>query len=339
MIRVTTTTIDDDNGTLPTFTILSYNCLAPKLATPQMFPRSDPKYLQFDYRSKLLEQELCQLNADIACLQEIPGNDFETWLTPFMLSRGYAQGLYPKTSEPLPMAPAIFFKSNKFSLVEHRCIDFCAQAKLVSSSLENYCAGLLCLLEIIDDVHKRKICIANVHLSHHFELPEIQLFQLKMLFSEVETMGSSAPFVLVGDMNSSWLSVAVDYIRHGCISQTSPFYKRLHDVFTSIFNGDAQKATNYLAEKNCYSDEKLLSAYNNQTFEMIFTVYNVPLWSSTIDYIWLERDRMRPIELLDALSNNIGQQHLRNFTLPNAEHPSDHLPIMVKLQLLPSINR
>ncbi|UJR18940.1 hypothetical protein I4U23_022070 [Adineta vaga] len=251
-----------------------------------------------------------------------------------MLSLGYAQGLHAKSSKST-MGVAIFFKNDKFSLVEHRCVDYHARAQPVFSSLENGNSGLLCVLEILDDFHKRKICVANTHLSHHFELPQIQLFQLKTLLAEVESMASFSSFVLVGDLNSSWLSVTVNYIRHGCISETSPFFKRLLVVFTPIFNGDAQKATDYLNEKHHYSDEKLLLAYNKQTFEMIFTVYNVPLWSSTIDYIWFEPDHMRPIELLDALTNDTGLVHLRNFTLPNAEHPSDQLPIMARLQLLP----
>ncbi|CAF4552722.1 unnamed protein product, partial [Rotaria sp. Silwood2] len=123
MIRVTATAGNNDSDKLPTFTVLSYNCLASHLATSSWFPRTDPKYLEFSYRSKALEQQFRQLNADIACLQEINVNDFHTWLVPFMLSLGYAQGLLAKDRESALMGVATFFKNDKFSLIEHRCVD------------------------------------------------------------------------------------------------------------------------------------------------------------------------------------------------------------------------
>lgn len=333
MIRVTTTTNSSDDAELSTFTILSYNCLSSSAEKPKMFPRTDPKYLKFDYRSKLLEQEFRQFNADIVCLQEIVVNDFHKWFTPTMLLLGYAEGLFTKCEEAED-GEAIFFKKDKFSLVKHRSIDYNARAKQVSSSLCDKNSSIVCVFEIIGNPQKQQLCVVNMHLSHLYEQPEVQLFQLKMLMAEVETMASSLPLVFAGDTNSFLLSAPTDYIRDGCISKSSRFFKRLLSAFTPVFNDDVQKATEYLTEKHRYSDEKLLPAYSNQTFELIFTVYCAPLFGTTPDRIWFQQDRLRVIELLDPLMKDAGQTSLRNFTLPNAEHPSDHLPIMARLQLL-----
>lgn len=334
MIRVNAATNVNDIDQIPTFTILSYNCLASNSATSENFPRSDPNHLQFRHRMRVLEQEFRQYNADIVCLQEIYLNNYYNWLSSLMNTLGYAQGLYAKATESMN-GVATFFKADKFSLIEKRCIDYYRQAQVVSPSLVSNNSGVLCILELTNDYHRRKICIANTHLSRDPELPHIQLFQLKTLFAEAENMSSFSAFVLAGDFNRPWSSVPVDYIRHGCIPRTSKFFSHLQNVFASIFDDNVERATNYLSERNILPDERLLSAYNTQTFEMLFTVHSVNHGSMTADYIWYERNCMQPVELLDALSDSINLQNLRNFTLPNAEHPSDHLPIMAKFQLLP----
>ncbi|CAF3783778.1 unnamed protein product, partial [Adineta steineri] len=76
--------IDDYPTPVSTFSILTYNCLASNLAEAQYFPKTNPAYLDFSYRSKLFERELQSFNADIVCLQEMHKDDLRRWLNPFL---------------------------------------------------------------------------------------------------------------------------------------------------------------------------------------------------------------------------------------------------------------
>ncbi|CAF5188571.1 unnamed protein product [Rotaria sp. Silwood1] len=76
------------------------------------------------------------------------------------------------------------------------------------------------------------------------------------------------------------------------------------------------------------------SAYNKNTFLIPFTTRIVDDFCGTIDYIYYQRNRMRPLHLLNPLHNDDELVIHNDFTLPNEQHPSDHLPLMAELDLL-----
>lgn len=60
------------NSAKPLFTLLSYNLLSPSYMWPQVYTYVPEKYKDWNYRHKLLEQELLdKYRADIMCLQEL----------------------------------------------------------------------------------------------------------------------------------------------------------------------------------------------------------------------------------------------------------------------------
>jgi len=52
-----------------TFTVFSYNILAEKYATPQMYGYTPSWALSWEYRKELILQEILAYSADIVCLQ------------------------------------------------------------------------------------------------------------------------------------------------------------------------------------------------------------------------------------------------------------------------------
>jgi len=49
--------------------VMSYNILAPSYCTAEKFELTNPKYLDWEYRKKLILDEIAYYRADIICLQ------------------------------------------------------------------------------------------------------------------------------------------------------------------------------------------------------------------------------------------------------------------------------
>ena len=330
-----------------TFTILTYNCLASNLAEHQYFPQTNPAHLDFSYRSKLFERELQSLNADIVCLQEMHRDDLHNWLSPFLSQLGYDNGTFAERGgSKAKDGVVIFFKRNKFKLItQHRLGYFdIAQSQFPNqAALATYNAALFCLFQIQNDQanesnkEQQQIWICTTHLNWNHTLPATQLFQIRTLFSELTRLNketSDSPFVIVGDFNSQPNSVVHDYIRNGFVADTADYYSKVRDVYLPLFDGDVNKTIAYLSEPHMYK-KALESAYNENTFTLPFTTRIVNHFCGTIDYIYYQRDRIRPLQLFNPLHDD-GERAIReDFTLPNERHPSDHLPLMAELAVLP----
>jgi CCR4-NOT transcription complex subunit 6 len=85
------------------FSILCYNILCDRYASPYMYGYT-PKYaLAWDYRKKLILDELLDYNADIACLQEVNAETYHEFINGELGAvgenrrGGYAGVFFPKT--------------------------------------------------------------------------------------------------------------------------------------------------------------------------------------------------------------------------------------------------
>lgn len=62
--------------TFPHFSVLQWNQLNSSLSTPSSFPKIDPKLLDWELRSPLIEEALNKNLASIICLEEVDQIEF-----------------------------------------------------------------------------------------------------------------------------------------------------------------------------------------------------------------------------------------------------------------------
>ncbi|CAF1511924.1 unnamed protein product [Didymodactylos carnosus] len=326
------------------FTIMSYNCLASNLAKSQYFPKSDPVYLDFGYRSKLFEGEFKRFDSDIVCVQEMNKNDFQTWLLPYMIQLGYAPGLFSERGGTAEDGVSTFYKRDKFSLLHYERLGYSDYAEAQYKSWKNklpleqfnlatYNAALFCNLKMLKN--NKSVWIVNTHINWNTAHAHTQLFQVKALLTELVRLNQdNTTFVIVGDFNSKPESIVVEYLLKGYVETTSLHYKNVYDMYSTIFDSK-ERSGQYLAEKHSF--KTIESAYNEQTFQLPFTSRIAGHFEGSIDWIWYQKDKLKPVVLLNALNTDdekVLQKERDKFTLPNEKHPSDHLPIMVKFQFL-----
>ena len=309
-------------------------------ATAHAYPYCERWALEWQYRARLVVQELVDTNADVICLQEAQRDHFERDVEPAMKSAGY-EGLFTqKSRESMGAAGkvdgcAMFWKTTKYRVAEQRNISFndLAYAEAQNANLNDrdehaYLTRLVkdnvAQLVVLEDYpapghRSRRIALANTHLYSHKDFPDTKLWQSLCLLRALEGFTSRSretlPLVLAGDFNSGPESSVYELISTQAIN---PRHPDLQPRQTSQFG-----ATNVLPDARQISHRiPLGSAYaallgNEPDFTNLTLGFR-----GTLDYIWFDQTHLRcaavanipPIQLLTRAGD----------ALPNPQYPSDH---------------
>lgn len=213
------------------FRVVTYNLLADLYADSDysrtsLFPYCPPYALAIDYRKQLLMKEIRGYNGDIVCLQEVDSKIFYFDLVPFLRISNFVGTFKPKgqTAEGL----AIFFNSNKFSLIRNDGInigeniatldifnDLYLRIKdnepLITRITERSTAVQVTTIQAIDS--RKIVIVANTHLYFHPDAAHIRLLQATFCLKYVESIyrqvkqelnadESDISIIFCGDFNS-----------------------------------------------------------------------------------------------------------------------------------------
>lgn len=138
------------------FTVMSFNVLCDKYATRQLYGYCPNWALSWEYRRKVILDEIRNYNADIICLQEVETEQFYNYFFPELQRDGY-DGIFSPKSRAKTMSEnerrhvdgcAIFFKKRKFSLLKKHLVEF---NQLAMSNAEG-CDDMLNRVMIKDDI-------------------------------------------------------------------------------------------------------------------------------------------------------------------------------------------
>lgn len=325
----------------PKLSVISYNLLAPSFAKPLWYTNSDIKHLDWSCRCKKIEAQFKSHNADLVCLQELQESDFKNWLKPYMRTLGYDGVMYRKHREnPYESAEdgcATFFKENRFNLISENRLDYSDYARKMSTSFRDEVAmsqfalpvhnvGILCQLKQSDG---KSIWLVNTHLHWNRKNPHTQLFQVKALLTELSRLSNSDPFIICGDFNSVPGSAVHEYLKNGYIDTKSNHFGTLCKTYSELF-ATTEQMRKYMEQR--HEMQYIKSAYCEETMMMPFTkcVTGKYKFRGIIDYIWYSSDQFTPISLWkDLISREENDEEL---SLPNENHPSDHLLILAEFE-------
>ena len=183
--------------------VMSYNILADAYATSKaalkyLFSYCPVDFLQIEYRSQLILQELLTSNSDIFCLQEVDESVYHLYYAPHLESRGY-RGCYVNKRSEVTEGCAIFVKQAEFSLLYSIDVPLKEIIKNDSSVkslfqgrselFEFVCGKLgmiaqICICAFQCDPTKIFL-IANTHLFYHPAADFIRLLQTHAIVSLV----------------------------------------------------------------------------------------------------------------------------------------------------------
>ena len=194
----------DDTPATETLSVLSYNILCDKYATPSQFGYTPSEALSWDYRKVLLIREVKEHNADFVCMQEVDMESFNEFFRQELAYNDYRGVFWPK-SRAKTMAEreakmvdgcATFFKYSKYICLDKQLIDFANTAInrpdmkgehdtfnrvmprdniAVATFFENRLTG-------------SRIIVVNTHIFWDIAFRDVKLVQVAILMEQISSL-------------------------------------------------------------------------------------------------------------------------------------------------------
>lgn len=191
----------------PFLTVLHWNILSDQLSG--FFPSVEDRYVEWDYRKKLIASEIINTEADIMCLSEV--DHYDDFIQPLLHSRGYGS-IFKKKKSWHRDGLCIAFKLDKFSLAKQMFIyfpqsnQFALIAQLILGSIE--------------------ITVVSTHLKSGKNYEKYRIAQASHLMKFLEKTKSNA-IILCGDFNCSPNSPSYNKIVNSSIGLKSAYLNTL----------------------------------------------------------------------------------------------------------------
>ncbi|CAE6441736.1 unnamed protein product [Rhizoctonia solani] len=366
---------DDPEPGTDTFSVICYNILCEKYATSTMYGYTPSWALNWSYRKELILAEIQNYGADFICLQEVDVAQYEDYFLKKLGEAGYSgevdvaqyedyflkklgeagySGVFSPKSRVRTMSEterrrvdgcAIFFNSEKYTLIEHHLIEFAqaAHARPALRSTEDWFNRvqnkdhIAVAATLVSRATGTRLIIANAHIHWDPEFRDVKLVQTAILmdslkviaddFADMEVAGgqknkyikgTNIPLVVCGDFNSVPENSGVyEFMSKGHVPGSHPdFMGHQYGPYTS---------------EGPRHPFELRSAYAG-IGELPMTNY-VPSFEGAIDYIWYGTENAD----VAAVLGEVDQTYLSKVVgFPNAHFPSDHVLIAAEFRILPA---
>lgn len=340
------------------FTVMCYNVLCDKYATRHLYGYCPPWALDWEYRKKSILNEIITNSADIICLQEVSTEQFYSFFFPHLAIEGY-DGIFSPKSRAKTMTQlkskhvdgcAIFFRKNKFNLVEKHLMEFNQLAmanadgsdEMLNRVMTKDNIGLAALLQakcgdLKNSNSSELLLVSTAHIHWDPEDCDVKLIQTMMLMNElksiIDTVASSTPghcdpntipLILCGDFNSLPNSGVIEFLSSGRISSSHRDFKEF------AYKDSLGKLSSQVGKSNEFTHPFIMDkAYPDGVIP--YTNYTLD-FKGTIDYIFVSKKHLSVMGLLGPLDSDwIKENNVIGFPHPHV--PSDHFSLMVQLQL------
>ncbi|TCD65338.1 Glucose-repressible alcohol dehydrogenase transcriptional effector [Steccherinum ochraceum] len=334
-----------------TFSLICYNILCERSATERLYGYTPSWALAWKYRRDIVMEEIKRQDTDFVCLQEVEGAQFEEYFLEALSDLGYDGIFWPKSRfKTMSDADrrhvdgcAIFFKSQKYTLVEKQLIEFNTVAMQRSDfkktdDMFNRVLGkdhiaVVGLFEVKES--GSRIILVNTHIHWDPAYRDVKLVQVALMIDEVEKIASSfakypprPPAVspttstangpTAGENNSSsrpppvysdLMSGVYEYLSTGVVASNHPdFMSHTYGKYTS--------------------DERVRGCRRDPVPFTNFT----STFRGILDYVWFSTANLA----VNAVLGEIDKPYLEKVVgFPNVHFPSDHVCIGSEFRIKP----
>ncbi|ORZ20569.1 Endonuclease/exonuclease/phosphatase [Absidia repens] len=337
------------------FTVLSYNILCRKYATPQIYGYTPSWALTWDYRKELILSEILGWNADIVCLQEVEMGQYEDIIGETLKHQGNYDGVFFPKSRAKTMSEkerrvvdgcATFYKADKFNLIEYHLLeynhnalqrpDFKKSDDIYNRVMTKDNIAVMTILENKETL--ARVLVANSHIHWDPLFADVKLVQVGMLMDDMEKFASKH----LKPCASTVVTTPSSSPPSSRQNKKGPVYASTADMPTIIcgdFNSTPDSGVvEYLSKGAIKQDHNdfgnhvygsyttdgishplsLKSAYASLD-EMPITNYT-PGFKGMLDYIWYSSNTIDSLSLLGPVE----QSYLNKVVgFPNAHFPSE----------------
>ena len=198
------------------FRLLSYNILANSLTDHNrgLIPSYEEKYLEWEYRSKLLLSEIQYYSPDIICLQEV---DHDNVVFTENLSLDYSIFYKQRTNDKKDGCMTLV-KREKYKVLESHYLEFFQSAEDPLLNKDNVC--LIVVLQMLPEQENNILIVANTHLLYNDNRGQIKITQIYLALQACSLLAEkynrlNVNIIYTGDFNSIPQSGIYEFIRTG----------------------------------------------------------------------------------------------------------------------------
>ncbi|KAF9264170.1 Endonuclease/exonuclease/phosphatase [Marasmius fiardii PR-910] len=333
-----------------TFSVLCYNILCPQYASPTLYHYTPSWALPWQYRRDLIMNEIHLYSCDFVCMQEVDWKIYDEWLRGKMREEGYESVYCPTWVKSLARSKdrrekrdgcAVFWKAEKYGLVEDQLIEFSNLAKkrqdfksckaVSNRLLQRGNIAIICLFKCL--ATQKQLLLTNTHVHWDPEFCDVKLVQVGILLREMEKVvdrvrsemaqheAPDLPVVLCGDFNSLPSSGVHEFLSTGMVPRDHPDFKRFqYGWFTK------HGMRHNLGLRSAYARR---DGQSNEEEELPWTNYTAH-FKGVLDYIWYSKDTLESNTILGKIEERyLEAERITGF--PHIYFPSDHIPIMTEL--------
>ncbi|ORX58917.1 hypothetical protein DM01DRAFT_250806 [Hesseltinella vesiculosa] len=334
--------------------VLCYNTLCQKYATPQAYGYTPSWALAWDYRKELIVSEILNWNADVVCLQEVEMSQYDGFIGDTLKQQGNYEGVFFPKSRAKTMNEkerqvvdgcATFYKADKFHLVEYHLLeynqtalkrdDFKRSEDVYNRVMTKDNIAVMTILENKETL--QRVLVTNSHIHWDPAFADVKLVQVGMLMEDMEQFASKHLKPPTNTCNED-------------TNRKPPTYASVADLPTVIcgdFNSTHESGVvEFLSSGNIQQDHhdfgnhvygtytteglshplSLKSAYASGDIQ--YTNYT-PTFKGVLDYIWYTSNTIESLSLLGPIENPYFKKVVG---FPNAHFPSDHIPIAAEFK-------
>ncbi|KAI0030781.1 Endonuclease/exonuclease/phosphatase [Vararia minispora EC-137] len=344
------------------FRVLSFNILCEKAATERLYGYTPSWALAWEYRRGVIMREIAKHDADFLCLQEVDNGQYEDFFSKNLGEVGYDSVYWPKSRYKIKNEVdrrtvdgcAIFFRKDKYQLIERHLVDFIAKA-MASPDLKKtddmfnrvLIKDNMAVIALFENRETgTRLIVANGHLTWDTKFSDVKLVQTALLLDEVEKVadnfarypprpprspvegestprppptysdGTKIPTIVAGDFNSMPGSGVYDYLSTGAIATDHPDF-----LSHKYGKTDGDWLRHRLGLKSAYFD----------VGEAPFTNFT-STYQGTLDYVWYSASTMSVNSVLDQIDPAYMEKAVG---FPDPHHPSDHIPVGAEFRMKP----
>lgn len=309
------------------FKILSYNILADCYADPDWLKQSKKEDLEFKARSLKILKQIQGFDCDIICLQEV--DHYHDFYKKQFDDLGY-KNIYVRKLGPKHDGVLIGVKSDRYEIVNSVELDLNSDPEYANHP--DFQRGSVALFAKIRDIQNPKIEI-NVLCTHLYWDPKfehVKYLQTSVICKFLENkLEKDENVVICGDFNSMPSCRLVQML----MTKNAPVKNDKEtlnseglEIMNKIYSGLGSVFKRFEFD-NVYRHYGKLTGQADREYPS-YTNYTDG-FKDTLDYIFFSKKDFEVKGMLKLPT----PEEINSKTLPNGEHPSDHLPIVGILEL------
>lgn len=303
------------------------------------------KWIYWDYRKKLILDIIKDVNADILCLMEIEYRqiDFFSCNLCKLYNYIYVSGEPKRTKESAKKynnwthdknsGIIIMFKKDRIRIINNSSLNYenyfreiAEKEKWNYAKLHHFIKPCVSNTVLFEDMKTDKRFYFTA--LHHFNDPkygDVKYYQIYVLLQQIINMNKfyNYPIIVAGDFNTMPNSAVIKFMKTGKLYKDELYEKKYMIPKENINKiGLPDKLEGY---------KQLVSGHEKYFgYEPKYTTYT-DHFKNCIDYIFLSED-IKVVKFNDFMEK-IENWIKRNMLMPNSEFPSDHINLIIDIEI------